>query len=169
MNKEPEDQDFTSGIFTDEDEVIDNMRENAEALGINPDLVASKDEKTRYIAKGNCKYCFGKGTITVCLSPSKPKVFWKNLSKRSERKQQRPSGPRRKLITGMSPGNELDEQWSKREKFISAERAEKRKRTLMRLLGKVPDHSRSATSRPEPPDYKKRNTSLAFCKCVRAI
>lgn len=133
-------------IFTNQEEQIEALRKNAEALGINPDLVAPEDEsQVRYFARKNCKHCFGRGVINVVISPSKRKVFWKN-----ERKQTRvsfrqtkaarsrrigPTKPFTKKILNVSEGHEAD--WD--------------------------------TRRQEPWGYKKNNMSQAFCRCIRAV
>jgi len=154
MNKEDFDYD-NDGIFTD-DEAIETLRKGAEALGINPDLVAPGREdgpKHRYFAKSGCKHCYGRGTINVCLSPSKQKIFWINkgadgripkkepvsTKKLAKRKRQKPmaSQPKKKLVTGFCPGNELGEQWETRKK--------------------------------EPLSYKRENLSKSFCRCIRAV
>lgn len=142
------------GIFTD-GEAIETLRKGAEALGINPDLVSPEKDgpQYRYFAKSGCKHCHGRGTINVCLSPSKQKIFWVNkgsdgrISKRKitsakklkKKKRQKPqaSQPKKQLITGFCPGNELSEQWD--------------------------------TRRQEPSDYKKDNFSKSFCRCIRAV
>jgi len=152
-----EEYDFGDGVFTD-DKSIDTLRESAKALGINPDLVAPEgnedgEKQYRYFSKKNCKHCFGRGAIDVCISPSKEKVFQRNegvpgrISKRKisstkklrKRKRQRPGPtmPQGKTILSVSIGNELGEQWNTR-------------------------HS-------EPVRYKKDNMSKSFCSCVRAI
>lgn len=137
------------GIFTEGNEQTETLRKSAEALGINPDLVAPKDEdtQTRYFARHNCKHCFGKGILTVCLSPQKRKVFWSNARKptrvsfrQTKRARSRRIGPTRpalKQINGVSVENELGESWD--------------------------------TRRKEPANYKSENTAKSFCRCIRAV
>jgi hypothetical protein len=137
------------GIFTDKGEQTEALRKSAEALGLNPDLVAPEEDgpQFRYYARKGCKHCFGQGILNVCLSPSKRKVFWKNERKstrvsfrQTKTARSRRIGPTRpviKKITGFSDGNELGESWD--------------------------------TRRPEPRDYKKENTSQSFCRCIRAV
>lgn len=173
MSKDTGDEDLLGGIFEDDHskEVIDNMRENAEALGINPDLVASEDVQTKLVAKRGCKQCFGRGTLTVCLSPSKPKVFHKNSSKRGERSRAgKPSAPRSKSILGIAPGNELHKEWYSPAKSEDLDgKKEKRAKAMNKVLGRTRDLSMSATGRHEPAQYKMRNTSQSLCRCVRKI
>ena len=159
---EEEDFDYGEGVFTD-DKDIETLRKSAQALGFNPDLVAPKpaDGKEgpqyRYFASKNCKHCYGRGTLTVCISPSKQKIFWQNeglpgrltlrnknlstkkLNKRRKVKRQfpGPSRPRRRQVNGVSIANELHKQWNTRQE--------------------------------EPLSYKEDNTSQAFCKCIRAV
>ncbi|TFH24834.1 hypothetical protein E4G67_01590 [Candidatus Bathyarchaeota archaeon] len=145
------------GIFTDDADAIEGMRQAAEALGINPDLVAPTDERVNYVAKQNCKHCYGRGAILFCLSPQKEKTFSRNeglpgrvtnrnRSSRYKRKQYKnpvqlrngPTQPRRKVVTGVSQANEnTNSQWN--------------------------------TKRPEPDDFRKMNTTLSFCRCIRTI
>ena len=152
---EEEDIDFGSGgIFTD-NQATEALRKSAEALGINPDLVAPDgDEPTiRYFAKSGCKHCYGRGVISVCLSPSKQKIFQVNqgvpgrVSKRKitstnklRKKKRQKAGPTPKQVKrflGISPGNELGLQWD--------------------------------TRGQEPLDYKKNNTAKSFCRCIRSV
>lgn len=59
-------------IFTNEDEVIDGLRDSAAALGVNPDNVVMKQQpREQYLAKANCKKCFGQGLLTFIPSPQK--------------------------------------------------------------------------------------------------
>ncbi len=144
------------GIFTD-GEAAETLRKGAEALGINPDLVAPKPGEDgpqyRYYAKSGCKSCFGRGSIKVVLSPSKQRFFWRNegpkgripkrkitsTKKLAKKVRQKPmaSQPKQKKITGFCPGNDLGEQWK--------------------------------TQQKEPLDFKANNVSQSFCKCVRAV
>lgn len=144
--QDDEDFDFGDGIFTDNSEAIETLRRSAEELGINPDLVAPQtpedDDKPRYkyYARDSCGRCYGRGILDVVLSPSKPKVHWRTegvpgrISKRkvcSKRKLKRraakkykypvkrtsqPSREKVKIMSGMSPGNDLSEQWDTRKK-----------------------------------------------------
>ena len=152
--------DSTEGVFTD-NEAVKTLRESAKALGINPDLVAPDEEgpQYRYFASKNCQHCYGRGILSVCISPSNQKVFWRNeglpgrvpkrkvtsTKKRNRRARKRhkelairvpgPTRPRRKQITGVSVGNELP--WN--------------------------------TRKSEPEHFKKDNSSKAFCRCIRAV
>jgi hypothetical protein len=159
------DFDYGEGVFTD-NESVETLRKSAQALGINPDLVApqapdGEGPQYRYFARKNCGSCYGRGTIDVVISPSKQKVFWRNeglpgrvtkrkitskkkLKRRARRRHKdaaiRAVGPtpkKRKLITGVSPGNELENQWD--------------------------------TRRSEPLGYKADNLSKSFCRCIRAV
>lgn len=149
------------GIFTEDAEAIEGMRQAAEALGINPDLVAPTDDQVHYVAKKNCKHCYGRGAVPVVMSPQKEKTFSRNQAlpgritnrKRSSRgkpeftklkavfparRTRGPTEPRRKIVMGISPANEnTNSQWD--------------------------------TRKPEPQDYKRLNATLAFCRCVKAI
>lgn len=166
-----ENEEEFGGIFTD-DESVKTLRESAKALGINPDLVAPEDGevKVQHFARKNCKHCYGRGVIDICLSPSKFKWFWRNEGVKgrvSKRRRQRrgPSVQRRKVVTGVSPGNELHEQWNPdgHAGLLDPERDAKMKR----LLGKTPVRGGIATSRPEPYGYKEDNMSQVFCRCIR--
>jgi len=137
----------SDGIFTDKSEQIDALRRSAEALGINPDLVAPKDDgpQLRYFAHKGCGHCFGRGVINVVMSPSKKKVYWKNERKpkkvsfrQSKADRSRRIGkttPELKKITGLAPGNDIE--WD--------------------------------TRRPEPAGYKSENMAQSFCRCIRAV
>lgn len=135
------------GVFTDH-KAAETLRKSAEALGINPNLVAPKEgaeTQYKYYAHGGCKRCWGRGVINICISPSKQKVFWHNegvpgrISKRksSSRHRAKKSQPRRKVISGISLANGLDEQWN--------------------------------TRQPEPYDYRANNTTRSLCSCVRMV
>jgi hypothetical protein len=162
VNNEEEDfdYDYSEGVFTD-NEGTEALRASAQALGIDPDRVAPKpkdDEEGpqyRYFASKNCKHCYGRGVLTVCISPSRQKVFWKNeglpgrlshrnknlstkkLGKPKRRQFPGPSRPKRKQITNVSVGNDLGQQWN--------------------------------TQQSEPLKYKEDNTTKAFCRCIRAV
>lgn len=59
-------------IFTNQKDVVENLRESASALGINPDTVASNTTDAvgpRFYAKSNCKWCFGRGTLAFVANP----------------------------------------------------------------------------------------------------
>ena len=142
-----EDLEKFGSIFTNDSEQAETLRKSAQALGINPDLVAPEKDgpQVRYFAKSGCKHCFGRGVLNVCISPSKRKVFWRNERpktrvsfRQTKAARSRRIGPTRvatKKITGVSIGNELT--WD--------------------------------TRRREPRDYKEENTSQAFCRCIRAV
>jgi hypothetical protein len=139
-----EEEEFEGGIFTEGAAATQNLRENAEALGINPDLVAPDEdaETTKYFASRSCKRCWGRGVISICFSPSKKKVFFSKERptklRNGRRVRQKGPTPKRLIkLKGYAPGNDLGEQWS--------------------------------TSQPEPEGYKKNNTSLSFCSCVKAV
>jgi len=142
MNEEEINLDDNS-IFTDHAS-NENLRANAEAAGINPDLVAPEGgiDDVEYFAKRGCKKCDGRGTLAICFSPCKKKVFSSRerptvLRKGRRVRQTGPTPKRNVKMTGFSPGNDLDKQWR--------------------------------TSRLEPDDYKKNNTALVFCRCVKSI
>ncbi len=155
--------DMGGGIWSD-DEAVETLRKSAQALGINPDLVAPEanedgDPQYKYYSNKACKRCYGRGVLHVCISPSKQKLFWQNeglpgrIPKRkatSVKKQKRrarkrhkdpairvsgPTQPRRKAINSVSIGNESD--WN--------------------------------TRQPEPEDFKVDNLSRSFCHCIRAV
>lgn len=51
-------------IFTNEKDVVENLRDSAQNLGINPDDVKPVTEKKKVlVAKKNCKHCYGIGTL----------------------------------------------------------------------------------------------------------
>ena len=160
---------YEEGVFTD-NQAIETLRKSAEALGINPDLVAPEDGGgTKYFARKNCKHCFGLGTMDICLSPSKMKFHWKNQSppgRFTKRKglQRKPSQQRQKVVFGLSPGNELDVQWNPE----GARHNPAHDAKIKKLLGKVPSRDNRATEAPEPFGYKKANMTKSFCRCVRA-
>ena len=68
------------GIFQNQDEVVDNIKEAAEATGAaTKGLDALRDgaPKEFLVAKKNCKNCWGRGQVTVIfnekgLSTSRP-------------------------------------------------------------------------------------------------
>jgi len=138
-----EEEDFDGGIFTDE-AATENLRKNAEAHGVDPDLVAPQEDEgaVKYFAKRSCKNCWGRGVVSICFSPSKKKAFFTRerptVLRRGRRVRQKGPTPKRLIrFQGFSPGNDLDKQWR--------------------------------TSRPEPDNYKENNTSLSFCSCVKAV
>lgn len=133
--------DFSGDIFTD-GAAKQNLRDNAEAHGLDPDLVAPEEARTKYFAKRSCKKCWGRGTVLICLSPQKKKLFFsKERPTRLRRgRRVRVKGPTPKRLVrlhGFSPANDLDKQWR--------------------------------TSRPEPEGYRENNTSLMLCGCVKSI
>lgn len=147
------------GIFTNRDEVVDGMREAAKAVGANPDMVAPApdDDGTRYLARKNCKKCFGRGVLTFVPSPQKQKIFSKNFSPRGYRAKARgrhASKPRRRAIFGIAPPNE-DMNWLWDDREIPNE-DKKRWTTYSR-----------GTSRPEPYHYKQEAQRQILCGCVR--
>lgn len=139
------------GVFTNEAEQTKALRDNAEALGINPDLVAPEGEpQIKYYARKGCKHCFGRGVINVVISPSKRKVFWRNereptrisfrQTKAARSRHVGPTRPTTKKILLVSegyPNEEGEVQWD--------------------------------TRRPEPRGYKENNMSQSFCRCIRAV
>lgn len=142
------------GIFQNQDEVIDGLRKTAEALGVNPDLVAPQEGAKRYYARKNCKECYGRGTLEMVPSPQKEKLFWTVKSKRGQgrrsSKGKGPTRPKNKVITGLCmPTPELANLWDSRE--LSA-RAEKYR----------------GTSTPEPAEYKGEVAQKVFCRCVKS-
>lgn len=132
-----------NSIFTDEAEVNKGMRMSAEALGIDPDLVAPDEQKTRYYAKYNCRQCRGRGTIFMVPSPQKQKVFsttWSPVGKISKVKKEKrgPSQSKNKIINGFSPAaDELNKIWN--------------------------------TRRPEPVNYKREHGKNYLCRCVQTV
>ena len=116
------------GIFADQAGAVEALRESAKAVGMNPDFVAKEDgSQTRYYARKNCKNCFGRGFVNMVVSPSKQKVYWRNenispVKKKRKNKKKKSRGKNRagamkksqKIITGIAPGNELDEAWNTR-------------------------------------------------------
>ncbi len=134
------------GIFTNLDEQTQSLRENAEALGINPDLIAPDGEpQARFYAKKGCKHCFGKGVLNIVLSPSKRRVFWRNerqptkvsfrQTKAARSRRIGPTKPATKKIYNVSEANESE--WD--------------------------------TRRPEPLTFKRDNMAQAFCRCIRVM
>lgn len=127
-------------VFTDEDEVVDSLRENAERLGLDPDRVAPKEGQIGYFARRSCNDCYGRGVLNIVLSPQKQKTFRVNqrprmkFTKRKPGARRGPTPPRTKRILGVSQAYESE--WNTRE--------------------------------PEPLSYKRDNMTQAFCGCVRA-
>jgi hypothetical protein len=50
-----------NGIFENQSEVIDNIKESAKQLGID---LGGIPEQTELVVKKNCKKCWGKGWLT---------------------------------------------------------------------------------------------------------
>jgi hypothetical protein len=158
------------GIFVNESEVIEGQRKAAEAVGVNPDLVAPEDgsEPRKLMARRSCGQCWGRGTITFIPSPQRLKLFWVTkgpigkFTKRTKthfpngKKRPKPLIPTRgpskrenKVITGYSmERKDLLLAWDDRE---LAEKSEKRR----------------GTSRPEPEGYKDSVAETRLCSCVR--
>jgi len=82
-------------IFTNNEDVVDGIRKSAEAIGLDPDMVAPKQKnQPEYYAKKNCKQCWGKGVLRYVPSPIK----------------------KRNVVVGGKkttiPGNELSDVWN---------------------------------------------------------
>lgn len=138
---------IAGGIFTNETEQTEALRKNAEALGINPDLVAPEEggPQIRYFPNKGCKTCYGRGIINVVISPSKKKVFWKN-----ERKPTRVS--------------------FRQAKAARSRRIGPTKQGIKKILNVSEAYESSwDTRRKEPAGYKQDNMSQAFCRCIRAV
>jgi hypothetical protein len=67
MNQQEDDS-----IFSNQKEMIKNLRGSAENLGVNPDQVAKDPDKVEkqapqevLVAKRNCKKCYGLGAFTI--------------------------------------------------------------------------------------------------------
>jgi hypothetical protein len=56
-------------IFTNQKEVVENLRGSAQNLGIDPEKVAPSETAQKkqkvYVAKKNCKKCWGQGVLTL--------------------------------------------------------------------------------------------------------
>jgi hypothetical protein len=154
------------GIFTDGDKQTETLRESAKALGINPDLVAPEDggPQLRYFARKGCKHCFGRGTINVCISPSKRKVFWKNERKPNRVSFRQTASARSRRIGPTRPV-------TKKILMVSEGYPPTREENEENPLSSGPSESQAGwdTRRPEPRDYKENNLSQAFCRCIRAV
>lgn len=98
-------------IFTNQEEVLEGQKEAAKDLGLDEKVV---EDQKRYVAKRNCKKCFGRGFIKIVVSPSKKKVNSVNYSSRGGRKAQKPGEPRMKRFISVYPGNSWGEEWSTR-------------------------------------------------------
>jgi hypothetical protein len=58
--------DQENDVFTNQKQVIKNLRQAAETLGVNPDAVAPEfEDKQVLVAKKNCNFCYGRGALTV--------------------------------------------------------------------------------------------------------
>jgi hypothetical protein len=159
------------GIFVNEAEVIDGQRKAAEAVGINPDLVAPEDgsEPSKLVAKKSCNRCWGKGVITMIPSPQKVKLFWvtksptgkvtKRVKRRTANGKKKLSKPfvskrgatkeRNRIIIGYGPDRkDLRDLWDDRELSEGSEKFR-------------------GTSRPEPLDYKEKAVQNFLCGCVK--
>ena len=53
---------MSNDIFENQEEVFDNIRESAKALGA--EVRTDQTQMTRLVAKKKCKWCYGKGTLT---------------------------------------------------------------------------------------------------------
>jgi len=98
-------------IFTNENEVIEGQKQAAAALGLNPEQIEKNLTQREFFAKANCLRCFGKGILTVVLSPCKAKITWAHKGLRS--KMSGPTKPRRKITTGVYPKGDMDS-WNTR-------------------------------------------------------
>lgn len=72
-------------IFTNQTEVVDNIRGSAENLGLDPNKVVQKTEKKNVLmAKKNCNLCYGRGVLTIAghreRNTRKKEVFYKRLN-----------------------------------------------------------------------------------------
>lgn len=98
MNDEQKFVNEDHGIFTNEQEALDGLRQSAEAVGIDPDMVAPENvEESRqpqFYAKENCRTCWGRGIMYYVPSPVKAKTITVGGQKR------------------ILPANELSEVWS---------------------------------------------------------
>lgn len=54
-----------SDIFTNEDEVNQNITDSVEKLGIAPKQQTKEQKGPVYIVKKNCKFCWGKGLLRL--------------------------------------------------------------------------------------------------------
>ncbi len=162
VNQEPEPMDdsfLENGIggenIFQNDEAVEGMKRQAEAMGIDPDLMdLGKEQKVLY-AKKNCKHCHGQGVMVFVPSPAKPKKTVINLASAIEKKVRqsrvikvkgrkgkrrlfrRKPTQRRIRITTELPGNALGEVWN--------------------------------TCKPEPRGLKKELREHRPCRCVRTL
>ncbi len=56
------------GIFQNQDKVAENLKKSADAIGIeineeSIDKLAEGSPQEVYVAKNNCKMCYGRGTV----------------------------------------------------------------------------------------------------------
>jgi len=64
------------GIFTDKEVALEGLRKSAEAVGLDPELVAPEaeiEEPPQFYAKESCKRCWGRGVLYYVPSPVKAK------------------------------------------------------------------------------------------------
>ena len=75
-------------IFTNQKEVVENLKESAVNLGIDPSRVAPTEEKPKQqlMAKKNCKQCYGQGVLTIAGFDVAVKTKEKNFSIDSSKK-----------------------------------------------------------------------------------
>lgn len=59
-----------NNIFDNQDEVVENIEESAEAMGIDKESVSIKPRKI-YVARNNCKACHGHGVQRIMPPGSK--------------------------------------------------------------------------------------------------
>jgi hypothetical protein len=54
-------------IFTNQKDVVKNLKDSAANLGIDPNKVVPPEKKKKQIlvAKKNCKVCYGQGVLTI--------------------------------------------------------------------------------------------------------
>lgn len=62
-----------SDIFENQGEVVENLEESAEAIGIDRERLNFKP-KTVFVAKNGCKRCLGRGVLNIMPPGEKEKV-----------------------------------------------------------------------------------------------
>lgn len=74
-------------IFTNQKDVVENLKESAVNLGIDPARVAPPEKepaKQQLMAKKNCKTCYGRGVLTVAGFDVAVKTNERNISLSSD-------------------------------------------------------------------------------------
>lgn len=72
-------------IFTNQKEVVENIKDSAASLGLDPNKVVPPTEKRPVMmAKKNCNLCYGQGVLTIAghkeRNTRKKEVFYTRLN-----------------------------------------------------------------------------------------